>query len=292
MREESHSKLSLVEIINCFSLLVVFGSVSTSYFFASLFHAKLSFWFYYLLPSTVWIIYTLDHVLDGIKLKEEAISIRHYIHYKYRGVILPIVGILSLFNLYVALVYLEEKILIAGFIIAAIVALYFLFIHFFKSLKAPFNKEFLVALVVCSGMVLLPGLQGNLSFNLGSICIILSMVLINYTNLLLFSYFDYENDKANGLQSVATDWGLDKTKTMAINTLGSAFVLFVFWLFQHDNPSKLAVSVAFLLMVNILTVMIIQEDRFKQNELYRFWGDFIFLLPGIVIYLIQLRTYF
>jgi len=289
MRPESHSKLGLVDIINCFSLMVVFGSISTSYFFATLFHAKLSFWFYYLLSSTIWIIYTLDHVLDGLKLKEEAISLRHYIHYKYRTTIIPILVLFALFNMYVAVAYLPQKMLIAGCVLAVLVILYFLFIHFFSAKQKAINKELIVALVVCSGMVVLPGISGNLSLSFGSACIVLSMVLINYTNLLLFSYYDYENDKANGLNSAATNWGLEKTKTMAINTLGSAFVLFVFWLFQFNSPSKLPVSIAFLIMLNILMVMIIQEDRFKQKESYRFWGDFIFLMPGVVMYFVQLR---
>ena len=99
------SDLEIVEFINCFSVLVVAGSVSTSYFFGQIYKAQLGFSFYWLLASTIWIIYTLDHVLDGMKQKEQSVSIRHYIHYKYRKTILPTLAALSIFNAYIALVF-------------------------------------------------------------------------------------------------------------------------------------------------------------------------------------------
>lgn len=32
----------------------------------------------------VWFIYTLDHLLDGIKLKDGAVTIRHRVHFDHR----------------------------------------------------------------------------------------------------------------------------------------------------------------------------------------------------------------
>jgi len=45
-------------------------------------------------------------------------------------------------------------------------------------------------------------------------------------------------------------------------------------------------------MLNVLLVIYIQEDRFAEKESYRFWGDFIYLIPGLVWYLLGERQFF
>jgi len=139
------SDLEIVEFINCFSVLVVAGSVSTSYFFGQIYKAQLGFSFYWLLASTIWIIYTLDHVLDGMKQKEQSVSIRHYIHYKYRKTILPTLAALSIFNAYIALVFLPPILLKAGIALALSVLAYFLVVHFLKVINITIPKELMVA---------------------------------------------------------------------------------------------------------------------------------------------------
>lgn len=285
------SDLSVVQFVNCFSLLVVAGSLSTSYFFSQLYSGSLSLSFYWLLGSTVWIIYSLDHILDGIKLKENAISIRHYIHYKYRNVMIPGLIALTVFNALVAYFFLPEKMLKAGLILGLGVVVYFVIIHLLKR-HLQWGKELFVSVVVCVGMVVLPGLSGDFSFDLASITIVLCMVFINFTNLILFSYFDYDADMENGLQSAATAWGKERTKSLALHTMATAFFLYLIWTFMVVSPVKLTTSVIFLLMFNVLLIMYVQEERFAQDERYRFWGDFIFLIPGLVWYFLINKPFF
>lgn len=291
-RDVSISRLGVVEFVNCFSLLVVLGSVSTSYFFSQLFHANLPLSFYWLLASTIWIIYSLDHVLDGLKKREESVSVRHYIHYKYRKILVPTIAAISVFNAVLAYMFLPKRILISGLGMAALVVLYFVIIHFFKRLKINWLKEFFVSMLVCWGMVVLPGVAGDMTFSPSSVAIVLCMVAINFSNLLLFSYFDYDEDVENGLTSAAVQWGKDFTQSVILHSLGIGFMCLIGWTFLIQSPVKLAVSVALLIMFNVLLVMYIQEERFAEKGRYRFWGDVIFLVPGLVWWLLHQKHFF
>ncbi len=286
------SELSVTEFINCFSLLVVAGSISTSYFFGQIYKANLGLSFYWLLAATIWIIYTLDHVLDGLKLKEQSVSVRHLIHYNYRKSILPTIAALTLFNAYVAVAFLPQKMLYAGVMMGLGVGVYFLLVHWLKSKSILLPKEFFVSIIVAFGMVVLPGISGNMTFSFHGILMVLSMVFINYTNLLLFSLYDYENDQKNNLVSAAIQWGIEKTKSVILYMLAAAFVCFTCWTFLIMSPVKLPISISLLIMFNILLVIYIQEERFAINERYRFWGDFVFLVPGLVWYLLVQKQFF
>ncbi len=286
------SDLEIVEFINCFSVLVVVGSVSTSYFFGQIYKAQLGYSFYWLLASTIWIIYTLDHVLDGMKHKEQSVSIRHYIHFKYRKTILPTLAALSIFNAYIAFVFLPTALLKAGVVLAFSVLVYFLVVHFLKTKNITIPKELMVSVIVACGMVVLPGVAGDMKFNGEAMLMVLSLSLVNFTNLLLFSYHDYANDIKNGLESAATQWGLDRTREVIMYALASAFICFTIWTFFIVSPIKLPISIALLIMFNVLLVIYIQEDRFAEDEKYRFWGDFIFIVPGLVWLLFQQTSFF
>lgn len=286
------SELGVTEFINCFSLLVVAGSISTSFFFGQIYKANLGISFYWLLASTIWIIYTLDHVLDGMKMKEASVSVRHLIHYNYRKSILPTLAALALFNGYVALTFLPKKMLFAGFILAGLVGLYFIAVHWLKTKNIVLPKEFFVSVIVAFGMVVLPGIAGNMTPSFEAVLMLLSMVFVNYSNLLLFSLYDYENDTRNNLTSAATQWGQQKTKSIILYVLAAGFVAFTCWTFLIISPVKLPISIAMLIMLNILMVIYIQEERFAKNEQYRFWGDFVFLVPGLVWWVLDQGQFF
>ena len=286
------SELGVTEFINCFSLLVVAGSVSTSYFFGQIYKANLGFSFYWLLASTIWIIYTLDHVLDGMKLREESLSTRHLIHYTYRKTILPTLGALVMFNAIVAVAFLPRNMLFAGVVLAVFVGIYFLVVHWLKTINVNLPKELFVAIIVAAGMVILPGISGNMTFSFEATLMVLSMVFVNFTNLLLFSLYDHDNDSKNGLTSAATQWGVEKTKSVILFMLAGAFMSFACWTFLIMSPMKLPISISLLIMFNILLVIFIQDERFAIKERYRFWGDFVFLVPGLVWITLVQKSFF
>lgn len=284
--------LGVTEFINCFSVLVVAGSVSTSYFFGQIYKAHLGLSFYWLLASTIWIIYTLDHVLDGMKLKEASVSVRHLIHYKYRKSIIPTISAIALFNGFIAFWFLPKELLNAGLVLACVVGIYFILVHRVKSLNATIPKELIVSIIVAAGMVVLPGIAGDMTMSFEAMLMVATMVCINFTNLLLFSWYDYEKDEQNGLVSAAIQWGKDKTRSIIMYLLAMAFVSFSCWTFLIQSPMKLPISITLLLMFNILLIIYIQDERFADSEKFRFWGDFIFVVPGLVWWVLVQKQFF
>jgi len=227
-----------------------------------------------------------------MKQKEASVSIRHYIHYKYRKTILPTIAALVIFNAYVAWVFLPVQLLQAGFWLSLLVMVYFFVVHYLKKKDITVPKELVVSIIVAFGMVVLPGIAGDMKFNGEAMLMVLSMTLVNFCNLLIFSYHDYTNDIENGLVSSATQWGLEKTRGTIMYVLAGAFICFTIWTFLIVSPIKLPISIALLIMLNILLVIYMQEERFAQKGLYRFWGDFIFLVPGLVWWLFMQRSFF
>ncbi len=59
----------------------------------------------------------------------------------------------------------------------------------------------------------------------------------------------------------------------------------VVWLFTDDWRYKINGALALLVMINILALINLKYVHFRKDARYRFWGDFIYLIPGIVVFL-------
>lgn len=279
---KSLKNLSFLEFINVFSILVVLGSVSTAFFFVRYFKADIPLSFYWVLGSGVWIIYTADHVYDGIKLGQNTIFLRHAIHYTYRQVLVPTILALAAFDLILVYTFFTKYMITVGVAMGSLVLIYFAMVHLLKSIPLFWLKEVFIAVMVAAGMVIYPGFVGDLNFNLSDMLVIGIFVLMNFTNLIMFDYFDYSGDKDSKMESIAIGLGKKKTKQIVYQLLASIFVLLTTYTFLVRDISKVHLSISVLLMLNILLLIIINEEKFEKNALYRFWGDFIYLIPGLV----------
>ena len=72
---------SILDFINTYSILVALGSFSSYLFFSNLFNVKPNYVLALGLSIGLWIIYTLDHLLDGLSIGNKASSIRHREHF-------------------------------------------------------------------------------------------------------------------------------------------------------------------------------------------------------------------
>ncbi len=118
-----------LRLFQVFSIVITAGALCTGYLFARLAGVHMHWTWYWLLPSTVWLIYTADHLLDGIRLKEEALTPRHYLHYYYRKPITIALFFLAGINLLVAIFYMPQLYWKPAGLLSAICALYFLVVH-------------------------------------------------------------------------------------------------------------------------------------------------------------------
>lgn len=277
--QTSIKNLSFVQFFNTFSLLVVLGSVSTAYYFVQYFKASVPLSFYWVLGSGVWMVYTLDHLRDGMRLKESAEFLRHIIHFKYRKVLIPSLFALGIFDSILVLSFFTEEMLWHGAVMGGLVLVYFLTITL---VKTEAFKEIFIAVMVCAGMVIYPGLQGNLGHHLADILVVLIFCVMNLANIVLFSYFDFEGDRQNGMHSIAQQLGRARSKGLIYRLMASAFALMTIYAFLFRHVDKISFVISVLAMLNILLLILLQEERFERKEAFRFWGDFIYLIPAVV----------
>lgn len=266
--------IALYRKINLLSIDVALGAVACSVFLSQAFHTTVSVDSFIVLGITVWIIYTVDHLIDGHRADEDKLSPRHHFHQQYRVPLSILVVVATIVNL-ILVVGLNRPVIVAGAILLAMVILYFLI----QSRVRGF-KEFLCGLLYLAGVLIVPltGYRLTVSPYTGLVTVQLFLVVI--FNLLMFSWFDQSLDKANGWPSFAIYFGQKTTKWMLIGIFIAQVMVYLINLYIADFK---AVPAILLVMNVILSVIFFRPRYFSILERYRLLGDAVFLLPVIII---------
>lgn len=262
----------MYQYINILSLDVVAGSVICSLFFARILRAPVSHFALGALGLTVWIIYTIDHLRDALTIPRLASTDRHRFHQENFASILIILAAIILIDL-AMIWYIPVMILAYGLGLGLLVLIYLIFQRYLK-----FLKEVFVACLYTGG-VLLPSLaitQESLSplhyILIGQFC------LTALINLLLFSLFDYEQDRHQQQHSFVTWFGPASTRK-GILILGLLNVLCCISLW----PFFAKIALIFMLMNGLLLMILLFQKHFVSNNYYRIMGDAIFFIPMLYL---------
>lgn len=277
---------SFVLFVNNYSILVALGAVSTSFFFLHYYQHPISFTFLWLMGSTTWIVFTADHLLDAAELKEKATTHRHQAHYKNRTVLTYLVALLIGSNAYLVWINRFELYILKGALLGVLMIIYLLFIKFKQHKQSIIlSKELLVAMGATLGMCLLPGYVAPLIWTGSHFLLITVFFLINMANILTFSRFDLKADEIQNMTSMVYQLGYARSSRIIFNILNGCFLLSAVWLFSFRGFYKVNGALALIIMLNILAVVNLKYYAFKEKEYYRFWGDFIYLVPGMTVFL-------
>lgn len=268
------SIVAFYKVCNVLSLDIVLGSVVCALFFAKIFNVTILLYGICSLALTVWIIYTTDHLLDARSIRKTASSERHRFHQRHFHTLKRIVAI-GIFLDLLLIFFMRKPVFIWGVCLAVLVLSYLLLQQYLK-----IAKEFFVALFYTCG-VLLPALAvTKVELNFLYMLVIVQFFLVAWTNLLLFSWFDYEEDRADMQQSFVTISGKRFSyyfiNVMAALNFGISVVL---WL----NGLDVKVIITLMLMQAALILVLSFHQRMKYG-IYRLIGDAVFMLP--VLYLI------
>jgi 4-hydroxybenzoate polyprenyltransferase len=255
-------------LYNLLSLDVVAGSVSCCYFFGKLTNTPVHPISFLVLAITVWIIYTIDHLIDARNVYVKASSDRHQFHQVYYKVLTKVVGAISILNVGL-LIFLERRLLFLGIGLAFFVVVYFIVKQFY-----PLLKEILIALLYTLG-ILLPVIS-NTSFqwDYAYLPIVILFFLLCWINLLVFSYIDVEGDERDGYRSAVLVLGKIRSKQM------------IYVLFMSSSALVLIskpIAAGLMLFLCLLIMMLLFKFSSWSNvhDRYRIIGDAVFLLPGI-----------
>ncbi len=253
--------------INLLSLDVVLGSVCSAYFFSRLFQTKISSVSLIVLGTTVWVIYTADHLRDAYRLSAEASTHRHRFHYYHFKKLLVCLLVASVINA-ILILFIDRSILKAGIVLSVAVVAYSVLVNY-----VPVLKEILIALLYSVG-VMLPALVTTSTpvsqWPWLSMIVFFTLALIN---LLMFSWFDRHSDRQDDNFSLVTICGDNISQSIIWVLIILVFVLSVV-------AFSIGEGVVILVVMNVIFLIIFSFNTFFQkSDRYRLVGDAVFLLP-------------
>lgn len=260
--------LRVYRLLNLLSLDVAFGATLTALFFSKLLQAPVRYYSVVALGLTVWIIYTVDRLIDVRQLNKPAISERHKFHQKHFRALRLAVGLIIIV-VCILVVFIRPAVLMGGLILVPLIALYLLL-----QKKLPI-KELAVAVIYTVG-VLLPAWPGSWNLLLQEAGMIAQLFFIALANLLLFAWFEVSEDQAMGQHSLATRVG-KRVVARCILVLMCCGIAFSFVYALSVNPAGWIL----LSMWLCLAIVYRFQSYFGMAERYRLWGDAIFYLPAI-----------
>ncbi len=264
--------IKLYRLFNLLSLDVVVGAVTGSLFFAKIFEVVPSYPSFVSLGLTVWIIYTADRLLDIRDVRGEAASERHRFHQrnqtklKYWIVVVLIIDIVLIF-------FMPIKVIKYGILLSLVVVIYILLRK-----KLHISKELSVAALYTLGVVL-PSWP-EIQMSSAQYLIALLFFLIALINLIVFSWYEKENDLRDKQDSVAT---LVEEITIHYLLIGIFVITFSISFYLFFQPPYHFIALVFFAMAAILLLIYSCKRFFIRNDYYRVLGDSVFLFPMVYL---------
>lgn len=282
MKEQNtFPKQSLFQVL---SLDVVLGSLAVGLFAIKLLDVEANSWWWLILPVSVWVVYTVDHLLDGFNLKGNSSIYRHNFHFQNRRIIITFMLVLGIAAIVLAFFFLDARIIKGGIGLGLIVLLY-------QGMNAAnkrsdnffFQKEFFIAVVYVVGIFLAPVVWHNMHLSGERLSIALILIALVFAESVIISWFDFEKDKKDGLTSFTVNFGKTQTRKFMRIFLAGIFLLTLFfiWFFHF----QLLFYLLILLVMNaILFFILTKPTLFQKNNLFRWVGESVFYLPALAIF--------
>lgn len=252
-------------ILNILSIDVALGAMCGALFFAKILQVKVLVYGIVSLGLTVWIIYTIDHLLDARRIREQASTERHHFHQQHFNLLLRSVVFAVLLDAGLTF-FMRERVLMGGMFLSGGVVVYLLMNRYLKILK-----EVMISILYTCG-ILMPSIMVT-SFSVEEIpwVLVIQFVLTAFLNLLIFSWFDYENDLQDRTISFVTTVGKKRA---------GFFIIILFLLISASFLYSPSPETFIILCIGWGHALLFsRQEYFRKNERYRSLGDALFLLP-------------
>ncbi len=279
---KSSESAGIVELMQSFSIDVVLGALAMGMFAVKWCNASLPGVWWVVLALAVWIIYTADHLVDGMKRKEEATIFRHRLHYRFRLPIAVLIVFLAAVTLVLSIYFLPRDVLEGGFLLSAFVLLYLLFIALFHFREKYFLKEFFIALIYVLGIWLGPLTEGGGFPAAGTVMLTLGFVLLVFSEGVLVSLYELTFDRHDRQPSFTTFFGEQRAETTVKILLIVVFSNAVLWAFISGKRLYAKGFVIEALMALLLFFMLRVKVPFRKKRRFRLAGELVFWLPALL----------
>lgn len=249
-------------VIQHLSIDIAIGAVILLRFFCVQTQVEIGFPVYFLLASAVWLIYTTDHLRDAKQAKRPKRA-RYLFHERNESSLKIAIGIV-IFSSIVCVLMVPMIILFVGMILGAL-SLAYLTIQNWLSHHG--LKELYVSIIYSSGILLAPFVLSQ-KFDW---FIFTSLLLVAFLNLILFSWFEKDEDEKDRFNSIATKWKPQSLLKLILVLISIGITISVL------NFSF--VSIYFLVVFIAFSAMVLKKKFLTETNSYRLIGDGVFLLP-------------
>ena len=268
--------LKFIHFVQNLSLDITAGAAVMTLFIAKVYQVSISSYAILGLSIAIWLIYTVDHLLDAQRAKQELLNPRHAFHLKYNKWIIVLATLIFLVGLW-NLQNLPIKTLLYGMALVVLSAVYLLNIYKKKKL---FQKEIFAAFVYTAGVATAPLSQLD-SLNGLDVLLLVQIFLLAYSNLLIIPLYEYQMDREDQHSSIVTIQGTASV-IRRVNILCVLCLLLIIMIYVLESSAELSLILAS--MTCVLYVLLHQQVFFRRYQLYRVLADGIFFIP--VIYLL------
>lgn len=260
---------NIYRFLNLLSLDVAGGAVVCALFFAQIAGVELLPQGLITLGMSVWIIYSIDHLLDAKQIKKVASTNRHRFYQKHFKLISLLVLIGLLIDL-IMILFIKKQVFIWGLGLGLVICIYLLI----QRKLTPY-KEVSVALLYSAG-IFLPTLSLNNQTLNTVLFIMLAFSFTSLLNLFTFSLFDHELDLRDSQNSISTYLG----KENLIKLLKGMFFIQGMFLIALMLETSYKTEVLILMAMNLVLYTLYNNvDKFLKSDFYRLAGDMIFFFP-------------
>lgn len=276
-------RVNWYKYIRLLSLDVATGACICAGFFARYAGLQISLTVYLALFMTVFLIYTVDHLLDAFSVGKNASIERHQWHFEHAHSLWPLCVVIA-GSLAILTFSLPTEIIKYGMHLAGLVFIYFV-ISQTKRLKRVIPKEAIIAALYSAG-VFLPIYALQSYFSIQLMCLAFLFFLLSYANLIIISLIEFENDKSQKMVSIATQFG-KKTTGLIIQTVFVLMlvVLIVSVILFQNVGNFIDYAEVLMLMWALMYLVYWKRQYLIPEELYRVLGDTVFLLPAFFMWL-------
>lgn len=272
-------------LLQWLSLDVVLGALFSGMMVAQLLALEMPAYWYWVLPLSVWVIYTTDHLMDARRLKDAAHTPRHLFHYRNFRLLGAFWAIgLGLCLLYVPFL-IDAQMFRFGIGMGVLVLGHLALVWLIGDRIAWFlHKELGVALIYCAGIWGAPMVMYSNPIPIWCWILVGQFFLLAFLNLMLFSLYEWESDTLDQHTSFVRGIGRKAAKRLCWS-IGVLIIILGIWLIAF-NPAVNwpLIQLVYALMLGGLLWLLVDEDRFRFAERYRLLGDGVFLLPIISLW--------
>lgn len=271
----------MFRILRALSLDVVLGGLAVGSLACRHFEVTLPLAWWLVLALSIWIVYSLDRLLDAARLHGRASTFRHRFHYRHFYKISLAVAIATGIAFYLSLLYLNRHIWLGGIGLVIFCAFYLALAQW---RLAGIPREPLVAIGYTGGILLGPVLSTTRSLAWHDSTFIILIFLAALLNLLVFAHFEKGIDQRDSQTSLALMLsGKTFHYLILLVLLLEALCLLVFIYLQVDLDWAVIVILGIVAPFPILVLKL--KNIFALRERYRIYCDSIFslcFLPALI----------